>query len=321
MRRPRRMRIKDSIRELVRETKLSVENLVYPIFVIPYQEAKEPIDSMPGQFRLGYKNLLEEIREIKDLGISAILLFGIPEYKDEIGSYAYNENGVVQNAIKMIKDKFPEITIITDVCLCSYTTHGHCGIVKGGKVLNDETLEILSKIAISHAKEGADIVAPSAMMDHQVRAIRKALDDEGYIDVGIMSYSAKFFSSFYGPFRQAADSSPKFGNRSTYQMDYANAREAIIEVEMDIMEGADIVMVKPALSYLDIIYAISKKFNVPIAAYNVSGEYAMVKAASEKGWINEKDIVIEILTSIKRAGANIIITYFAKEVSKWIRSF
>ena len=321
MRRPRRMRIKDSIRELVRETKLSVENLVYPIFVIPYPEANEPIDSMPGQFRLGYKNLLEEIREIKDLGIRAILLFGIPEYKDEIGSYAYNENGVVQNAIKMIKDKFPEITIITDVCLCSYTTHGHCGIVKNGKVLNDETLEILSKIAISHAKAGADIVAPSAMMDHQVRAIRKALDDEGYIDVGIMSYSAKFFSSFYGPFRQAADSSPKFGNRSTYQMDYANAREAIIEVEMDIMEGADIVMVKPALSYLDIIYAISKKFNVPIAAYNVSGEYAMVKAAVEKGWINEKDIVIEILTSIKRAGANIIITYFAKEVSKWIRSF
>jgi len=321
MRRPRRMRIKDSIRELVRETKLSVENLVYPIFVIPYQEAKEPIDSMPGQFRLGYKNLLEEIREIKDLGIRAILLFGIPEYKDEIGSYAYNENGVVQNAIKMIKDKFPEITIITDVCLCSYTTHGHCGIVKDGKILNDETLEILSKVAISHAKAGADIVAPSAMMDHQVRAIRKALDDEGYIDVGIMSYSAKFFSSFYGPFRQAADSSPKFGNRSTYQMDYANAREAIIEVEMDIMEGADIVMVKPALSYLDIIYAISKKFNVPIAAYNVSGEYAMVKAASEKGWINEKDIVIEILTSIKRAGANIIITYFAKEVSKWIRNF
>jgi porphobilinogen synthase len=315
------MRIKDSIRELVRETKLSVENFVYPIFVIPYQEAKEPIDSMPSQFRLGYKNLLEEIREIKDLGIRAILLFGIPEYKDETGSYAYNENGVVQNAIKMIKDKFPEITIITDVCLCSYTTHGHCGIVKDGKVLNDETLEILSKVAISHAKAGADIVAPSAMMDHQVRAIRKALDDEGYIDVGIMSYSAKFFSSFYSPFRQAADSSPKFGNRSTYQMDYANAREAIIEVEMDIMEGTDIVMVKPALSYLDIIYAISKKFNVPIAAYNVSGEYAMVKAAAEKGWINEKDIVIEILTSIKRAGANIIITYFAKEVSKWIRSF
>jgi porphobilinogen synthase len=254
MRRPRRMRIKDSIRELVRETKLSVENFVYPIFVIPYPEAKEPIDSMPGQFKLGYKNLLEEIREIKDLGIRAILLFGIPEYKDEIGSYAYSENGVVQNAIKMIKDKFPEITIITDVCLCSYTTHGHCGIVKDGKVLNDETLEILSKIAISHAKAGADIVAPSAMMDHQVRAIRKALDDEGYIDVGIMSYSAKFFSSFYGPFREAADSSPKFGNRATYQIDYANAREAIIEVEMDIMEGADIVMVKPALSYLYYLY-------------------------------------------------------------------
>jgi porphobilinogen synthase len=321
MRRPRRMRIKDSIRELVRETKLSVENFVYPIFVVPYQEAKEPIDSMPGQFRLGYKNLLEEVREIRDLGIRAILLFGIPEYKDEFGSYAYDKNGVVQNAIKMIKDKFPEITLITDVCLCSYTTHGHCGIVKDGKVLNDETLEILSKVAISHAKAGADIVAPSAMMDHQVKAIRKALDDEGYIDVGIMSYSAKFFSSFYGPFRQAADSSPKFGNRASYQMDYANAREAIIEVEMDIIEGADIVMVKPALSYLDIIYAISKKFNVPVAAYNVSGEYAMIKAASEKGWINEKDIVIEILTSIKRAGASIIITYFAKEVSKWIKGF
>lgn len=297
MRRPRRMRIKDSIRELVRETKLSVENFVYPIFVVPYQEAKEPIDSMPGQFRLGYKNLLEEVREIRDLGIRAILLFGIPEYKDEFGSYAYDKNGVVQNAIKMIKDKFPEITLITDVCLCSYTTHGHCGIVKDGKVLNDETLEILSKVAISHAKAGVDIVAPSAMMDHQVKAVRKALDDEGYIDVGIMSYSAKFFSSFYGPFRQAADSSPKFGNRASYQMDYANAREAIIEVEMDIIEGADIVMVKPALSYLDIIYAISKKFNVPVAAYNVSGEYAMIKAASEKGWINEKDIVIEILTS------------------------
>jgi len=321
MRRPRRMRIKDSIRELVRETKLSVENFVYPIFVVPYQEAKEPIDSMPGQFRLGYKNLLEEVREIRDLGIRAILLFGIPEYKDEFGSYAYDKNGVVQNAIKMIKDKFPEITLITDVCLCSYTTHGHCGIVKDGKVLNDETLEILSKVAISHAKAGVDIVAPSAMMDHQVKAVRKALDDEGYIDVGIMSYSAKFFSSFYGPFRQAADSSPKFGNRASYQMDYANAREAIIEVEMDIIEGADIVMVKPALSYLDIIYAISKKFNVPVAAYNVSGEYAMIKAASEKGWINEKDIVIEILTSIKRAGASIIITYFAKEVSKWIKGF
>lgn len=321
MRRPRRMRIKDSIRELVRETKLSVENFVYPIFVVPYQEAKEPIDSMPGQFRLGYKNLLEEVREIRDLGIRVILLFGIPEYKDEFGSYAYDKNGVVQNAIKMIKDKFPEITLITDVCLCSYTTHGHCGIVKDGKVLNDETLEILSKVAISHAKAGADIVAPSAMMDHQVKAIRKALDDEGYIDVGIMSYSAKFFSSFYGPFRQAADSSPKFGNRASYQMDYANAREAIIEVEMDIIEGADIVMIKPALSYLDIIYAISKKFNVPVAAYNVSGEYAMIKAASEKGWINEKDIVIEILTSIKRAGASIIITYFAKEVSKWIKGF
>jgi len=315
------MRIKDSIRELVRETKLSVENFVYPIFVVPYQEAKEPIDSMPGQFRLGYKNLLEEVREIRDLGIRVILLFGIPEYKDEFGSYAYDKNGVVQNAIKMIKDKFPEITLITDVCLCSYTTHGHCGIVKDGKVLNDETLEILSKVAISHAKAGADIVAPSAMMDHQVKAIRKALDDEGYIDVGIMSYSAKFFSSFYGPFRQAADSSPKFGNRASYQMDYANAREAIIEVEMDIIEGADIVMIKPALSYLDIIYAISKKFNVPVAAYNVSGEYAMIKAASEKGWINEKDIVIEILTSIKRAGASIIITYFAKEVSKWIKGF
>jgi len=315
------MRIKDSIRELVRETKLSVENFVYPIFVVPYQEAKEPIDSMPGQFRLGYKNLLEEVREIRDLGIRAILLFGIPEYKDEFGSYAYDKNGVVQNAIKMIKDKFPEITLITDVCLCSYTTHGHCGIVKDGKVLNDETLEILSKVAISHAKAGVDIVAPSAMMDHQVKAVRKALDDEGYIDVGIMSYSAKFFSSFYGPFRQAADSSPKFGNRASYQMDYANAREAIIEVEMDIIEGADIVMVKPALSYLDIIYAISKKFNVPVAAYNVSGEYAMIKAASEKGWINEKDIVIEILTSIKRAGASIIITYFAKEVSKWIKGF
>ncbi|MEO0224348.1 MAG: porphobilinogen synthase [candidate division WOR-3 bacterium] len=321
MRRPRRMRVKDSLRELVRETRLSVENLVYPIFVLPYEEAKEPIDSMPGQFRLGYRNLLEEIKEIKELGIKAVLLFGIPKEKDEFGSYAYDENGVVQNAIKIIKDKFPEITIITDVCLCSYTTHGHCGIVKDGKVLNDETLEILSKVAISHARAGADIVAPSAMMDHQVRAIRNALDSEGYIDVGIMSYSAKFFSSFYGPFRQAADSSPKFGNRSSYQMDYANAREAIVEVEMDILEGADIVMVKPALSYLDIIHVISKKFNVPIAAYNVSGEYAMIKSASEKGWINEKDIVIEILTSIKRAGANIIITYFAKEVSKWIRNF
>lgn len=321
MRRPRRMRIKDSLRELVRETRLSVEHLVYPIFVLPYQEAKEPIDSMPGQSRLGYKNLLDEIKEIKDLGIKAILLFGIPKEKDEFGSYAYDENGVVQNAIKMIKDKFPEITIITDVCLCSYTTHGHCGIVKDGKVLNDETLEILSKVAVSHARAGADIVAPSAMMDHQVKAIRSALDSEGYIDVGIMSYSAKFFSSFYGPFRQAADSSPKFGNRASYQMDYANAREAIVEVEMDILEGADIVMVKPALSYLDIIYVISKKFNVPIAAYNVSGEYAMIKSASEKGWINEKDIVIEILTSIRRAGANIIITYFAKEVSKWIRNF
>lgn len=318
MRRTRRLRSKDSLRDLCSETRLSKKDLIYPMFIIPEERGKQPIDSMPGQYRLGFKDALEEVKEVLDLGINAVLIFGIPRVKDNIGSEAFSDNGTVQTALRMIKDKYPEITLITDVCLCGYTEHGHCGLVRDGEILNDETLDILSKIALSHAKAGADIVAPSAMMDGQVGAIRGTLDENGFKNVAIMSYSAKYFSSFYGPFRDAAYSAPKFGNRATYQMNISNIREALLEVEIDINEGADIVMVKPALAYLDVISAIKSKFNVPVAAYNVSGEYSMIKAASEKGWINEKDVVLEVLTAIKRAGADIIITYFAKEVAKWI---
>lgn len=317
----KRLRKTESMRELFSEINISVSDFVMPYFVVSGENVKQPIESMPGIFRFSIDNLVKEIKEIYNLGIKAILLFGIPERKDNSGKNAYDRNGIVQNAIKIIKKEIPEIVVITDVCLCSYTEHGHCGILDSvnGYIDNDLTLEVLSKIALSHAQSGADIVAPSAMTDFQVKAIRKILDENDFEDIAIMSYSAKYASNFYVPFREAADCLPKFGDRKSYQIDYSNSREALREVEQDIKEGADIVMVKPALAYLDIIRAVKENFNIPLAAYNVSGEYSMIKAAAEKGWIDEKKSVFEILTSIKRAGADIIITYWAKEISKWLK--
>jgi porphobilinogen synthase len=326
----RRLRKNENLRKLFSETKLSISDFVMPYFVIEGKNVKQEINSMPGIFRYSIDQLLKEVEEIYKLGVLSVLLFGVPNRKDEIGSYAYSKDGIVQKAIKAIKKEIPDIVVITDVCLCSYTTHGHCGLLSFSRkkesnqrktyyIDNDATLEVLAKIALSHAEAGADIVAPSAMMDGQVQAIRKILDKNGFKDVAIMSYSAKYASSFYGPFREAADSSPKFGDRKSYQMNYCNIKEALREIETDINEGADIVMVKPALSYLDVIRAIKEKFNVPLAAYNVSGEYSMVKAAAQKNWLDEKSVALEILTSIKRAGADIIITYWAKDVARWIR--
>ena len=315
----RRLRRTKGLRRMMRETHLSVSNLIMPCFVIAGKNKRQSIKSMPGIMRLSIDNLIKEAKEINSLGIPAILLFGIPQKKDEKATEAYDEKGIVQQAIRTIKKEIPDIVVITDVCLCSYTSHGHCGVVKDGKVDNDETIELLAKTALSYAKAGADIVAPSAMMDGQVKAIREMLDENKFNDVAIMSYSAKYASSFYGPFREAADSAPQFGDRKTYQMDSANAEEAVREVKLDIEEGADIVMVKPALAYLDVIYQAKQRFDYPVAAYNVSGEYSMVKAASKENWINEKEIVLETLTSIKRAGADMIITYYAKEAAKWLQ--
>ncbi len=317
-RRPRRLRGSYNIRRMVRETTLSIDDLIYPIFVRFGNHIREEIPSMPGIFRFTLDELQSEIEEVRELGIPAIILFGIPEYKDEGATGAFDENGIVQEAIRLVKKIAPELVVITDVCMCQYTTLGHCGLVRDGKVLNDESLEVLARIAVSHAKAGADMVAPSAMMDGQVGAIREALDREGFNDIPIMGYSAKYASAFYGPFRDAAESAPRFGDRSTYQMDPPNWREALREIELDIEEGADIVMVKPALPYLDIIARARERFDYPIAAYNVSGEYSLIKAAAEKGWIDEKRVVLEVLTSIKRAGADLILTYFAKDVARWI---
>jgi len=314
----RRKRLKENLRNIFKETRISKDDLVYPLFVIPGKNKKEEINSMPGQYRYSIDLLCEEVQKIKEEGIKAIILFGIPEKKDEYGSESFNEEGIIQRAVREIRKYEKDIIIITDLCMCEYTSHGHCGIIKDEDVDNDLTLEYLGKIAVSQARAGADIVAPSGMMDGQVKAIRKALDENGFKNTLILSYSVKYASSFYGPFREAAESAPKFGNRKTYQMDYSNIREALLEAGLDFEEGADILMVKPALSYLDIIYRIKEKFNLPVAAYNVSGEYSMVKAASLKGWINEKDIVLEILTSIKRAGADLIITYHARDVIKWL---
>ena len=319
LQRLRRLRRSSGLRRMERETHLSPNDLIMPFFVIPGREIIEPIKSMPGIMRLSADNLIGEIREVSHLGIPAILLFGITHKKDERASGAYDEKGTVQQAVKIIKKECPDIIVITDVCLCSFTSHGHCGIVKDGKVDNDETIELLAKTALSHAESGADIVAPSSMMDGQVKAIREILDENNFNDAAIMSYSAKYASSFYGPFREAVDSAPQFGDRKTYQMDPANAEEAVREIKADIEEGADIVMVKPALSYLDVIYRVKQKFGYPVAAYSVSGEYSMIKAAAQKGWINEKKIILEILTSIKRAGADMIITYYAREAAKWIQ--
>ncbi len=318
--RMRRLRKNENLRNLVRETNLSIDDLIYPVFVIPGKGKKEEIPSMPEQFRFTIDLLVEEVQKIKEKGIKAIILFGIPEEKDELGKDAFDENGIIQRVLREIRKYEKEIILIADLCMCEYTSHGHCGILKGKEVDNDKTLEYLGKIAVSQVKAGADIVAPSGMMDGQVKAIRKTLDETGFEHIPILSYSVKYASSFYGPFRDAAESTPQFGNRKTYQMDIANAREAILEAQLDFEEGADILMVKPALSYLDVIYRIKKIFHRPVAAYNVSGEYSMVKASAMQGWINEKDIVLEILTSIKRAGADLILTYHAKDVAEWLKN-
>ncbi|CDF57302.1 porphobilinogen synthase [Thermobrachium celere] len=317
--RTRRTRINENIRSIVRETVLNIEDLIYPIFVVEGEGIKEEIPSLEGNFRYSVDKLDEIIKEIEELGIRGVLIFGVPKYKDEFGTSAYVEDGIVQKAVRRIKE-ISNLFVITDVCMCQYTSHGHCGIIKNEYVDNDSTLEYIAKIALSHAKAGADMVAPSDMMDGRVKAIRSLLDENGFKNVGIMSYSAKYASSFYGPFREAADSKPQFGDRRSYQMDYGNIREAMREIEYDIEEGADIVMVKPALSYLDVIRWTRDRFNHPIAAYNVSGEYAMVKAAAKMGYIDEEKIVFEILTSIKRAGADIIITYHALDVARRLKS-
>jgi len=314
--RPRRLRSNETIRRMVRETSLSPDDFIYPLFVTHGKGVKKSITSMPGCYQMSVDNIVREAERAYKHGIPAVILFGIPEHKDERASGAYSSKGIVQRAIKAIKDKVPELMVITDVCLCEYTSHGHCGVVKDGKILNDPTLELLAKEALSHAKAGADMVAPSDMMDGRIAAIRETLDANGFEDIPIMSYAAKYASAFYGPFREAAESAPQFGDRRSYQMDPPNRREALREVALDIEEGADIVMVKPAMCYLDIISDVKDAFDVPVAAYNVSGEYSMVKAASEKGWIDEKRIMMEILTSIKRAGADLILTYFAIEAVK-----
>lgn len=301
---------------MVRETSLSHDDFIYPLFVTFGKGIKKEVSSMPGCFQESIDEVIKTAKEVYSLGIPAVILFGIPEHKDEMGSEAYSDEGVVQRAIREIKDKVPELYVITDVCLCEYTSHGHCGIIEKGDVVNDRTLDLLAREAVSHARAGADMVAPSDMMDGRVEAIRAALDDEGFEHIPIMSYAAKYASAFYGPFREAAESTPQFGDRRSYQMDPANRREAIKEVALDIEEGADIVMVKPALSYLDIISDIRYNFDVPVAAYNVSGEYSLVKAAARLGWVDEQRIMMEILTSIKRAGADLILTYFAKEAAR-----
>ncbi len=314
----RRLRLSNNLRRMIRETRLDVNDLIYPLFVVPGKGIKEEIRSLPGNFHLSVDNLLKETKEAKRLGIPAIMLFGLPKSKDEEGSGAYAKDGITQLAVRAIKDALPDFTVITDVCLCQYTSHGHCGVVKNGELLNDVTLELLTKTALSQVKSGSDVVAPSAMMDGQVKVIRQTLDENGYSSIPIMAYSAKYASSFYGPFREAANCAPQFGDRKSYQMDPANVEEALREAKLDLEEGADIIMVKPALAYLDVISRVKRQFNVPVAAYNVSGEYAMIKAAAAKGWLDEKKVVLEVLTSIKRAGADMTLTYFAKEVGKWL---
>ena len=323
MHRPRRLRRSPALRNLVRETHLSVHNFVLPLFVSEKVAQRRPIASMPGVFQLPVKEIADEARAAEDLGLQAVLLFGIPKKKDEQASGAYAEDGIVQKALRVIKSKCPDLVTITDVCLCEYMSHGHCGVtnIDGDHfhVLNDETVELLAKTALSHATAGADIVAPSDMMDGRVGAIRAALDATGFDQTAIMSYAAKFASAFYGPFREAAESPPQFGDRRSYQMDIANAKEALREVALDIDEGADIVMIKPALPYMDILWRVHERFGKPTAVYHVSGEYAMVKAAVDKGLLNERDAVLEIMTALKRAGANIIVTYWARELARWLR--
>lgn len=319
IRRPRRLRINEAMRKLVRETDISVNDLVYPLFIVEGTGIKAEIPSMPGVYHLSIDNFLKELEEVQKAGIPAVLLFGVPESKDEIGSGAFASDGIIQRALHEAKKRFPDILLIADVCLCEYTSHGHCGVVRDGKIINDESVELLVNTALSYVDAGADIIAPSDMMDGRVGAIREALDKNGFEDKAIMAYSAKYSSAFYGPFRDAAHSKPVFGDRKTYQMDYANIKEAVREVELDILEGADIVMVKPAMAYLDVIKQVSLRFDAPIAAYNVSGEYSMIKAAAINGWIDEKAAVLESITAIKRAGAKIIITYHAKQIAQWLK--
>jgi porphobilinogen synthase len=316
----RRLRRTESLRALVQENRVDIGDLVYPIFVVEGQGIKQELSSMPGIFRFSPDQLPLEVEEIARLKIPAVLLFGIPQHKDEVGSSAYHPQGVIPKAIRAIKKAVPELLVITDVCLCEYTSHGHCGVVVNGDVDNDQTLPLLAQTALSHAEAGADIVAPSDMMDGRVKAIREILDKNGFQNIPILSYAAKYASAFYGPFREAAESAPQFGDRLSYQMNPPNVREALREVEEDIKEGADIIMVKPALAYLDVIRRVRDTFNHPLAAYNVSGEYALVKAAMQMGWLDEPRVVMEILTAIKRAGADIIITYHAKDVARWLQS-
>lgn len=314
----RRLRKTSVLREMFRETHLTRRDFIFPLFVTEGANVKREISSMPNMFQLSIDNVLRECEELLTLGINAVLLFGIPDFKDEVGSSGYQADGIVQKAAREIKKNYPEMLVITDVCLCEYTSHGHCGVVESEYVQNDATLELLAKQALTHAQNGADIIAPSDMMDGRIGAIRKVLDENGFSETPIMAYAAKYSSAFYGPFREAAESAPQFGDRKSYQMDFGNSTEAMREIALDIQEGADIVMVKPALSYLDIIGRAKDNFNVPIAAYNVSGEYSMIKAAAEKGWIDGERVMLETLTAIKRAGADVIITYFAKEAIKLI---
>jgi porphobilinogen synthase len=317
--RMRRTRQNEKLRSLVRETHVNVEQLVYPLFIAENIDEPREISSMPAILQWPLEHLAREAEQIARLGISAVLLFGIPSEKDEVGSQAYASQGIIQQAIKRFKAEVPDVLVLTDVCLCEYTSHGHCGVIHNGDVQNDESLELLSRMALSHVEAGADVVAPSDMMDGRVGAIRHTLDEHGFNSTPIMAYSAKYASGFYGPFREAAGSSPQFGDRRSYQMDPANVREALREIDLDIAEGADIVMVKPALAYLDVIRRVREHCDLPIAAYNVSGEYAMIKAAAQRGWIDERRIVMEVLTGIRRAGADMIITYFAPQVAQWLR--
>src|SRR3989339_1535580 len=314
----RRLRYNPTVRDLVRETILTKNDLIYPLFAVPGTKVKNPVKSMPGVFQLSIDELVKECKEVRDLGIPAVILFGIPDHKDEVGSGAYDENGIIQQAVRAIKKAVKKLLVITDVCLCEYTSHGHCGVLNGEKILNDETVELLVKESISHAEAGADIIAPSDMMDGRIGAIRKALEEKGFIEIPILSYAVKYSSGFYGPFRDAAESAPAFGDRRSHQMDIANGSEALREAESDIEEGADIIMVKPAGAYLDIIWRVKEKFQMPTAAYQVSGEYAMIKAAGRNNWIDEQRVMLESLMAIKRAGADMILTYFAKEVAKYL---
>lgn len=319
MRRFRRLRSSESMRRLVRETRISAEEMIYPIFVIEGENIKNPIDSMPGVYQYSIDRMDEMLAEVAESGISGVLIFGIPAEKDEVGSQAYAPDGITQRAIRHIKEQYPDMIVIADVCLCEYTSHGHCGLVDGCQILNDETLPLLAKMSVTLAAAGADIIAPSDMMDGRVAAIRKALDETGFLQVPIMAYSAKFASGYYGPFRDAAHSAPQFGDRRSYQMDVCNKKEALREIADDIEEGADFYIVKPALAYLDVLEAAAQRFDLPIAVYNVSGEYAMVKAAAQQGWIDEKRIVMENLIAMKRAGATILITYHALDAARWLK--